>query len=103
MDRYYVYILYSQEGKAFYIGQSMSVDIRLEQHLDSSFPNAWTSRYKDWIVLISIECDTRQQALKIESHLKKMKNKTYYKNLTVYPEMKARLVSRFAVVPGSSR
>jgi putative endonuclease len=103
MDRYYVYILYSQEGKAFYIGQSMNVDIRLEQHLESSFSNAWTSRFKDWIVLISIECDTRQQALKIESHLKKMKSKTYYENLTKYPEMRARLVSRFALVPGSSR
>jgi len=81
----------------------MNVDIRLEQHLDSSFPDAWTSRYKDWNVLISIECDTRQQALKIESHLKKMKNKTYYENLTRYPEMRTRLVSRFAAVPGSSR
>jgi putative endonuclease len=103
MDRYFVYILYSQEGKVYYTGQSMNVDLRLEQHLDLSYPNAWTSRYNDWKVFISIECETRQQALSIESHLKKMKSKTYYENLAKYPEMRARLVSRFAVVPGSSR
>jgi len=42
-----------------------------------------------------IICSSRSQAIKIESHLKKSKNKVYLENLKKYPEISERLIEKY--------
>ena len=99
----HVYILFSSELNRFYIGSTIiPVDERLERHLENYYGSKkFTSKAKDWSLYLSIECTSKEQALKIEKHIKKMKSKKYIENLSKYPEMVRKLLE--IRVPGSSR
>ncbi|WP_214112461.1 GIY-YIG nuclease family protein [Aequorivita echinoideorum] len=96
-----VYILYSKSADIFYTGSCADLSVRVRQHLDKVHTGSFTSRASDWILFYSIENLDRQQARKIELHIKAMKSRTYIENLRKYPEMVCRLVERFGA--GSSR
>lgn len=59
-----VYILISNKLNRFYIGYTSNIDARLEFHLNSP-SNKFTSNAKDWVLFYSLECESKQQALKI--------------------------------------
>ena len=100
----HVYILHSSILNQYYIGSTIiPVDLRLERHLINYYGDKKsTARAKDWILFLSIECHSKEQAQKIEKHIKKMKSKKYIENISKYPEMVHKLLERY-LVPGSSR
>ena len=51
---------------------------------------------KDWEVYLKIECKSKEQALAIEKHIKKMKSKVYIQNLKKYSEMKFKLLEKYS-------
>jgi len=68
----------------------------LESHLKEYYGKTkFTSKVKDWELYYSIECETKEQAMKIERHLKRMKSKMYYRNLKKYPENAVKLLERY--------
>jgi len=68
-----VYILYSKFADKFYIGfTTIQVEDRLERHLKKYYQNKFTSTYSDWELFCEIECETNEQARKIEAHIRKM-------------------------------
>jgi len=94
---YYCYLLYSHALDRFYIGSTiLSPEDRLENHLAEYYGKSkYTAKAKDWELFYYIECETKAQAAKIEQHLKRMRNRTYYKNLKKYPEITQKLLERF--------
>jgi len=50
-----VYILFSTEADRFYIGSFRDFPDGFEQHISKHFPDAFTSRAKDWEVYMLIE------------------------------------------------
>lgn len=92
----YVYILYSPKIDRFYIGQTFDVDARIEKHNSGFYDNKWTARGKPWKLFLKIETTNKETSLKIEAHIKKMKNKKYIRNLAKYPEMAQKLIDRFS-------
>jgi putative endonuclease len=92
---FYVYILYSSSANKFYIGQTSDLDKRKTEHNNGIFTGSFTSQASDWEYYFIIECNNRQQALKIEQHIKRMRNRTYYKNLKDYPELSVKLLSLY--------
>ena len=103
MDKFFVYILYSASRDSFYIGQSLDLENRLEEHVSHVKDIAFTKRADDWIVYYSLECISRHQAILTENHIKKMKSRQYLVNLKTYPEIGQKLLSKYTKVPGSSR
>jgi len=93
----YVYILYSEKLNKHYIGSTELDPIdRLDQHLTKHFGNAkFTVQASDWEIIYTINCQSIRQARAIESHVKKMKSRTYIQNLIKYPEMTQKLLSRY--------
>ena len=90
-----VYILYSKFADKFYIGYTtIQVEDRLERHLKKYYQNKFTSTYSDWELFCEIECETNEQARKIEAHIKKMKSKVYINNLIKYPEIIEKLLKK---------
>jgi putative endonuclease len=59
------------------------------------FSNSFTRRAEDWVLYYSLEGLKYQQARKIETHVKLMRNRKYYENLKNYPEIAEKLKLRF--------
>lgn len=90
------YIIYSPKIDRFYIGFTQeSVESRVEKHNNSSYGSHYTSNANDWQVFLIIPCNSVNQAMRIEKHIKKMKSKNYIQNLNSFPEIIEKLKKRF--------
>ena len=95
MGKHFVYILYSQSIDCFYIGETIDVENRLLEHNTHFFEGAFISQTNDWIVFLTLECKNRTQARMVESHIKRMKSKTYIRNLKKYSNMRESLIAKY--------
>ncbi len=95
MYNYSVYILHSISLNRFYIGMSSNVNNRLDFHLNPTESRKFTAKANDWELFISIDKLSKNQALNIEKHIKKMKSKIYIQNLLKYPEITDKLKIKF--------
>jgi putative endonuclease len=77
---YLVYILESIDDERFYIGQTNDLEKRLLLHNEGK-ANKFTRRYRPWSVFHLIQCSSRQQAKKVEAHIKRAKSKKYNVNI----------------------
>jgi len=91
----YVYILFSKTLNQFYVGETVDIEDRLKQHNSGFYDSAYTKKASDWIIYHLIECTDREQARKIETHIKKMKSKTYVQNLKKFSEMNEKLKNKY--------
>jgi putative endonuclease len=87
-----VYILFSQRLDRFYTGSCDDLTCRIEQHSNKTFADSFTAKAEDWELFFSIDNLEYAQARAIESYIKKMKSKTYIRNLERYPEMIQKLI-----------
>ncbi|MBZ9620843.1 GIY-YIG nuclease family protein [Psychroflexus lacisalsi] len=71
--QYLVYILFSAKLNRFYTGFTTNIFQRLEFHKNAK-SNKFTSNAKDWKLYLEIECNTKEQALAVEQHIKRMKS-----------------------------
>ena len=92
---YCVYIIFSESIDSYYVGETIDVVERLEQHNSGFYNASYTKQAKDWILYHKIDCDSRKQARKIETHVKKMKSKVYFQNLKKYPEIASKLKNKY--------
>ena len=92
---FYIYILYSKNIDAFYIGQTIDLNKRILEHNSKYYDNTFTAKANDWILYYSMECDSRKQAILIESHIKRMKNRKYYESLKIHPDISIYLKNKY--------
>ena len=92
---HFVYIIFSESINRFYVGETVNVDERITQHNLGFYKSAFSKQATDWKLFWSIECVSRTQALKIENHIKKMKNRKYFENLVKCPEISQKLLIRY--------
>ena len=90
-----VYILFSVQLDRYYIGQSENLPLRLEQHNSGYFSGSFTSQVNDWELFHEIPCESKRQAIQIESHIKRMKSVIYYENLKKHPDISVRLLEKY--------
>lgn len=90
-----VYILYSISIDTFYIGETVDIEKRLEEHNTRYYSTSFTKQVTDWSLYHVIECDSRVQARKIEAHIKRMKSKKYIQNLKKYSEITENLKIKY--------
>ena len=88
---FFVYIIFSAKTDSFYVGQTDDLPNRIIEHNTKAYQHASTAKANDWELFHSIECKSRAQAIAIEKHIKRMKNKKYYQSLKTYPEIEAKL------------
>ena len=76
---YYVYIIQSQTDRSFYIGFSVNIESRLNEH---NFGRTnYTSKKRPWVLVYSEEFENKTDAIKRELFLKRQKNKEFYQKL----------------------
>ena len=76
---FWVYILYSDSGNKYYVGQSDNPERRLSYH--NSSKKGFTSRYRPWRLVYSKEYTTREMAKQSESKIKRWKSKKMIEKL----------------------
>jgi len=92
---FFVYILFSEKLNRYYIGQTVNVEERLMQHNSCFYENASTKVSNDWKLFWKLKCNSKRQAIQIESHIKRMRNKVYYQNLATFPEIAEKLLLNY--------
>ena len=92
---HFVYVIYSVSADKYYIGETSDVNERIKQHNSGFYESSFSKQASDWEIYWMLECKSRSQALKIEQHIKKMRNRKFYANLVHYPEISQKLIIRF--------
>jgi putative endonuclease len=69
---YFVYVLWSQSARRFYIGVSEDPSVRLAQH-NSEAGKHWTKRYRPWTLIHSERHASYAEARRRELRLKAQK------------------------------
>ena len=92
---FYIYIIYSKNIDAFYVGQTIDLIKRIEEHNSKFYENTYTSKANDWILYFSMECESKKQSILIESHIKRMKNRKYYESLKIHPDISIYLKNKY--------
>jgi len=69
---YFVYILWTEAGRRFYIGISEDPLHRLEQH-NSEDGTGWTKKHRPWILVLTEEYPAYSSARRRELELKAQK------------------------------
>lgn len=66
---YTVYILFSPSIGKYYVGQTQDIDERLTRHNSGRVTS--TSRGVPWILIKTLQVETRSLAVKLETRIKK--------------------------------
>ena len=74
---YSVYIIFSQSGNRYYIGQTSNVDMRLSRH-NAGYEKS-TKPYIPWEMIFWIEKNSRSEAMVLEKKLKNLNTKDLLK------------------------
>jgi putative endonuclease len=90
-----VYILYSRKLDKFYTGSSKELFFRIDQHFNKEMKDSFTAKADDWELFYSIIDLGYKQARSIETHIKKMKSKTYIENPKRYTEISDKLKLKY--------
>ena len=72
---YCVYIIYSSRLDRYYVGYTMDIIKRLEEH--NGGISTFTAKAKDWIVKWKKAFETREQAMFEEKRIKNKKSRKY--------------------------
>ena len=93
---YFCYILYSKSINRYYTGYTYDLNERLRLHNQGHFGGkSFTRRASDWDIYLSIQCKTIEQAIYVESRIKKMKSRPYIENLKKYPALIEKILTEF--------
>ena len=77
---YIVYAIYNKMANKIYIGQTVDIEKRIEEHNTHTIKKSYTARYDgEWILIYKELCDTRTGALKRERQLKSFQGRTFIK------------------------
>jgi putative endonuclease len=72
---YFVYIIYSEKLKRYYVGSTENIEARLEQH--NVGLSKYTSKASDWCLVYSEPFENRTIALNRERDIKRKKSRKY--------------------------
>ncbi|WP_299555725.1 GIY-YIG nuclease family protein [Seonamhaeicola sp.] len=79
MEKFYIYILFSEELDKYYVGSTNNISGRIERHLLSK--KGFTSKAKDWELKYFEVFETRSDALSRERQIKKWKSRRMIEKL----------------------
>ncbi|OGU72863.1 MAG: hypothetical protein A2V93_01835 [Ignavibacteria bacterium RBG_16_34_14] len=76
---YFLYILKSQNKDKFYTGISSDPNKILLYH--NSIEKGFTARYRPWKIVFTLEMKSKEEAMKVEKRIKRMKSKVYLQKI----------------------
>jgi len=74
---HFLYIIYSPSKNTYYVGETYNIDERLIKHREHSYSGSFTKIANDWITVLNHECSSKNDALFLETFIKRMKSKKF--------------------------
>ncbi|PTX41678.1 putative endonuclease [Christiangramia gaetbulicola] len=93
---HFLYILYSERLDKYYTGETPDADIRLDLHNKHHFKNAFTNAADDWTIKLTFNTDSKENALYLESFIKRMKSKTFIEKVINNPSILNQILEKRA-------
>jgi putative endonuclease len=91
---HYLYIIYSPKGDKFYVGETNNLALRLFKHNNHTYEGSFTKMANDWEVVLSYECNSKNQSLSLEKFIKKMKSKIFIQKIIENPKILEDIISK---------
>jgi putative endonuclease len=91
---HYLYIIYSYSANKYYVGETVDVSERLQQHKSGYYAGSYTKQAIDWELKLVLEFDNISQARKAEAFIKRMNSRKFTEKLI---EDSAWLVKKFKI------
>ena len=95
---HFLYILYSEATKKYYIGETHNISERVLKHNKHSYQNSFTKTAADWNLVLTFECADRSTALYLEGFIKRMKSRVFIEKIIPNPEILADFLITFQAV-----
>ena len=76
----FLYILFSEKSKIYYVGITQNLSKRLNEHNFTSV-NSFTSKHRPWELKASFKCKNLEQAAWIEKYIKSQKSKKFIEDV----------------------
>ena len=84
---YCVYILYSSSIDRYYVGMTENLEQRINHHNNPIRHAKFTAKGVPWQLFLTIPCNSKQHALKLEKTIKTKKSRAFIENLKIYSEL----------------
>ena len=84
---HFLYIIYSEKLNRYYTGETPDANIRLDLHKNHHFKNAFTNAAEDWSIKLTFQTDSKENAVYLESFIKRMKSKKFIENVIAKPDI----------------
>jgi putative endonuclease len=78
---HFLYIIYSSSINKFYVGETINVAVRLEQHNSGYFKSSYTKRANDWELKLVLSFDSIELARSAEAFIKRMNSSKFIEQL----------------------
>ncbi len=78
---HFIYIIYTAKFDKYYIGETVNISDRLEEHKTGHYNESSTKYADDWVLVLSLQADSRTSAREVERYIKSMKSKKFIKRL----------------------
>ena len=75
---YFVYVIYSELHRKFYVGMTGNLEKRLFAH--NNLPKGWTKNFRPWTLVYAEEFSCKSEALKREKSLKSHQGRDFIQN-----------------------
>jgi putative endonuclease len=94
MSNFCVYILYSEALDKYYVGQTENLQIRIQFHNNPIESRKFTAKGIPWSLKISLACESKNHALRLEGFIKKMKSRKFIERLVNDPQLRNDIIKR---------
>jgi putative endonuclease len=92
MQNHYLYILFSASANRYYVGESQDPERRLGLYNQGVFQKAFTKIAQDWELMLAHPCRSREEALKLERFVKRMKSRRFIEKVVEDPQILNRIL-----------
>ncbi|MFM7079126.1 MAG: GIY-YIG nuclease family protein [Bacteroidota bacterium] len=82
---FWTYAIFSEKFNKIHIGHTNDIDRRLAEHNGATDFKYWTTKYRPWVVFVSISFETRALAMAEEKGLKS--GQPSYQDLPLLPSL----------------
>jgi putative endonuclease len=78
---HFLYIIYSQAIKKYYVGETSNISERIFQHNIGFYKGSYTKQANDWEIKLVLEFATIEQARSAEAFIKRMNSSKFIERL----------------------
>lgn len=76
-----LYILFSRMADKYYVGETSDMARRFAEHRSGTYKGSYTTRAKDWEIVLELHFDDVTKARRAESFIKRMNSCVFIKKL----------------------